>query len=68
MIEPAPSVDVERERVRLGHDPLQAAQPGDGPLGGRGVGAVERERDDVVAHLRLELLRRALGDDRRRRR
>src|SRR3712207_6975079 len=32
-------------------------------LGDGGVGAVEGDRDDVVAHPGLQLLRRPLGDD-----
>ena len=56
-------LDVQREPVGLGDDPLESGQAGERRLGRRDVGALDRYRHDVVTHLGLQLLRRALGDD-----
>src|SRR5438876_195099 len=49
-------VDVERELAALGDDTLEPGQVAERGLGGRRVGAVQGERDDVVPGLRLEHL------------
>ena len=56
-------VDEEGESVLSGDDSIQAGQLADHLLGALGVGAVQLDRDHVLADLRLQCLGRSFGDD-----